>query len=213
MGRLRAPAPTAVSPALSYKSTTSIATAIYEPPSPMPAIPTLFDSNSTSDTTSRMLKTPSKLDGVLAWSVFRRTWPSCGLASDENWKENPGEDVHLDPVSVRTLRELYLERFHPSYPIINIDILDKAIHSTFEGAQGCRWGSESCLMLLVCALGAVADDYRDHFYNRGSATDLQRSRVERITMAEGYWFMAQRRLGCVLSEESELAGQCLALAG
>ncbi|KAF8250490.1 hypothetical protein K440DRAFT_619006 [Wilcoxina mikolae CBS 423.85] len=211
---LRAPpGAAAVSPALSYQSTASIATAIYEPPSPIPAIHTLFDSTSTNQATGRMLKTPSKLDRILAWSVFPRTPFNCGLASDGNWRENPGEDVHLNPEHVRVLHMQYLERFHPCYPIINIDTLDKAVHSSFKGTQGCKWDSEACLMLLVCALGAISDDYRDHFYSKDSPTDSQRSRIERIAMAEGYWFMAQRRLGYVLSEESELSGQCLALAG
>jgi hypothetical protein len=201
------------SPAVSYRSTASIATAIQEAPSPIPAIHTLFDSNSINQAAGRMLKTPSKLDRILAWKVFSSPPPDCGLVSDGNWRETPGKDVQLDAETARTLQALYLERFHPSYPIINIDILDQAIHSTFEGPRGCGWDSETCLMLLVCALGAVADDYNDYIYSSEPARDLRRSRIERVALAEGYWFMAQRRLGVVLSEETELAGQCLALAG
>lgn len=206
----------AASPALSYQSTASIATAIQEAPSPIPAIHTLFDSNSINSINSaagRMLKTPSKLDRILAWNIFPKTSPHCGLVSDGSWREQPGEDVQLDLETVRTLQMLYLERFHPNNPIINIETLEQAIRSTFETPRGCGWDSEACLMLLVCALGAVADNYQDHFYNREPAMDPRRARTERAAMAEGYWFMAQRRLGVILCEETELAGQCLALAG
>lgn len=201
----------AVSPALSYQSTASIVTAMHEAPSPLPAIHTLFDSNSTMPGTSR-IKTPSKLDRILAWSVFPRTSPYCGLVSNGNWRESLGEEMHLGLDEVRVLHMRYLERFHPNYPIINIESLNKAICSTLEG-KGCGWDSEACLMLLCCALGAVADDYFEHFYNRETTRDPQRSRLERIARAEGYWCMAKRRLGIVMLEETELAGQCLALAG
>ncbi|KAI5799448.1 hypothetical protein FPQ18DRAFT_318326 [Pyronema domesticum] len=209
----------AVSPALSYQSTASIATAIYEPPSPIPAIHTLFDSNSTSGTQSKMLKTPSKLDRVLAWNIIPKPTPNVSLASVRNWREAPGDDIPLVFDEVKSLHALYLDRFHPAYPIINVETLEHCVNSTFEGNHGCGWDSEACLMLLVCALGAVADDYNEHFSHfcvSGSSvlsTNIPQVRAERQALAEGYWHMAHRRLGCVMSEETELAGQCLALAG
>jgi hypothetical protein len=71
---------------------------------------------------------------------------------------------------------------------------------TVAAEKGPGWNSSTCLLLLICALGAQCCP---------KSLALEDSRDS----AQRYWNMAKSRLGWVLDEDSLVSIQCFAFAG
>jgi hypothetical protein len=165
------------------------------------------------------LKMPSNLDRILAWRVFPKPHPPLPLTSPRvvaGPAPTTEDEFAPNQSLLRELLERYLANFHPSYPIVDISMVAETVLAV-DGRSPCGWDARSCLMLLVCALGAISDRYT----SVGSApppTEAQKQRIsenrdEAMDTGEYYWRMAVKRLGFIMSEASILAVQCLGLAG
>lgn len=150
----------------------------------------------------------------------------------------------MDLGAVRALLGRYAGGFHPGYPIVDMDMLEEAVLVAAFGEDGAGagavgggkpwpWDARACLLLLACALGAVADDYNELYAaaaargpggwpGRGEGLGLGlggrahphgQARAARMALGRVYWRMAQKRLGAVMTEGTQVAVQCLALAG
>ncbi|KAI5791935.1 hypothetical protein EDC01DRAFT_788312 [Geopyxis carbonaria] len=179
-----------------------------------------IDGASTDGVTFSGVRAPGMLDRVLSWPVFARpsrpaiTFGVPSLRSPAAVVQPPQPPL-LDPDIVRDLHDAYIARVHVCYPILDADELGAMVAGFADGRREWGWDGQACLVLLVCALGAVSEDYWEHVRTAGAVDEasLKRVRRQRGEVAGGYWSMAQMRLGIVMAEVSELSVQCLCLAG
>lgn len=162
------------------------------------------------------LRVPSRLDSVLAWSVFPQDHPSLSLnpldrrpAPISSGSSSSQSNI-LAAETILQMHNLYLTQVHPSHPIIDLVVLERALLDVEKNGVG--WNLYSCLIMLTCALGTISEGYKDYIHTSSPET-LQQSRSSQREMALQYWRMAQKRLGVAMGEDSELAAQCLCLSG
>ena len=77
--------------------------------------------------------------------------------------------------------------------------------------RGPQFDLETCLVLLMCSLGAIAFDFNPDQTISGAAQTPQR--LETLQWGHAYYTAAEKRIGMALSSSSTLAIQCLCLAG
>jgi hypothetical protein len=111
----------------------------------------------------------------------------------------------------------------PSIPIIELSQVRRIIWKI--GEYGISWTGESCLVLLIAALGSIYQTSNPGSHqSRGTPQDLSpastRSRLggasasERLTPGTlRYWSMARKRLTWATNATGLLAAQCQLLAG
>lgn len=105
------------------------------------------------------------------------------------------------------LEAKFIANVHPKNPIVDPEALRRHIHHIAE--NGLDWSTETCLVALVCALGAYSQAYdpEDGFSQEiADSTDSDK-------LAREYWGIAIKRLGVVIGENNTAAIQCLNLAG
>ncbi|KAH0610253.1 uncharacterized protein H6S33_011780 [Morchella sextelata] len=152
------------------------------------------------------LRVPSRLDSVLAWSVFPRDHPQLTIPASTHTAIPPPTASPAPPQTTQRLHDIYVMRVRPSHPISDLAVLERAMLSVAK--SGFLWDLDSCLIALTCALGAISENYADYVL-----FDPPRNSSGETELARHYWSMAQQRLGLAMSEDSELAVQCLCLSG
>ncbi|KAH8172163.1 fungal zn(2)-Cys(6) binuclear cluster domain-containing protein [Sarocladium implicatum] len=162
---------------------------------------------------------PSDLDDILA------TWPSLQtVASLHNGAFNdasPGQDsltgtstqssssglvtLDLEPSQVNRLLDGFFSYVHVKNPIFDERVTRRVIRSTL--VNGIDWSSESCISLLVCALGSIAKPF-------GPEHEPVLPGTEAYANAMAFFQAGQKRLGILLcSDETLVAAQCFFLSG
>ncbi|KAF2136815.1 uncharacterized protein K452DRAFT_312836 [Aplosporella prunicola CBS 121167] len=161
------------------------------------------------------------LDSVLKWPVFDDFRPSCSLntlqlqvastfqISNHHYHFHGFSEAYpdvnfMDLPTLKRLCQSFLEHVHVTNPVVNLTLLDNHIgdFATF----GPRWDAPSCLVLLVCALGAISRPLSQ------DSTPVSPSSEAGIA-AKSYFVAAQRRLGLVMAQPDPLSAQCTFLAG
>ncbi|TPX17700.1 uncharacterized protein E0L32_002801 [Thyridium curvatum] len=154
---------------------------------------------------------------ILSWPKFRCIAPqSLEFSSPESshhQQSRPGPSaqspisvvgtVDLEPGRAQNLVENFLNYVHIKNPIFDERILWRLVQSV--ALNGVDWSADSCLFLLVCALGSIATPF-------GPSPDTMPS-CEAYHRAQGFFQAAQKRLGMVLCSDDILAPQCLFLSG
>lgn len=162
------------------------------------------------------LRVPSRLDSILAWSVFSRDHPPLRFNPSDRRSaitdpgDSPPQPGILAAETMHKMHGIYLARVHPSHPIIDLAVLEGALQDVEKNSVG--WNLNSCLILLTCALGAISENYKDYIPSTNLEA-LQEPPIVQRGVAFQYWHMAQKRLGLTMGEDCELAVQCLCLSG
>ncbi|PYH84782.1 hypothetical protein BO82DRAFT_389805 [Aspergillus uvarum CBS 121591] len=169
----------------------------------------------------------SSTDSVLNWPIFDGQFGPCLLAEElliaehalsvepDNPLKIPADYVSLkrggtcdDDIPNLVIR--FLRLVHIKNPILDSKSLRQFASSIAE--HGLGWDSSSCLVLLACALGAIASPYdartgplEQHAPDPPHFVDSDR------VAAENYYRLARRRLG--LLDRSLVAAQCFLLSG
>jgi hypothetical protein len=144
---------------------------------------------------------PITVEHVLAWPVFEGRFDDHTKLLDL-MKASPPLDrpasVNFDlEMSVcDRLLEQCLEHVLSKNPIAQKDSLRSTMKAVCMNGTG--WDADSCLVLLVCALGSIASP------NAGQAD---------WTIGRSYFTAAQRRIGMLIDSESLVAPQCYFLVG
>lgn len=161
---------------------------------------------------------PSDLDDILA------TWPCFQSPSSRNGAFNdasPGQDsltgasthssssgifaLDLEPIQVNRLLDDFFAYVHVKNPVFDERATRRVIRSTL--VNGIDWSSESCVSLLVCALGSIAKPFGPDYEPVLPGTEAYAS-------AMAFFQAAQKRLGLLLcSDETLVAAQCFFLSG
>ncbi|VUC29742.1 unnamed protein product [Clonostachys rosea] len=134
-------------------------------------------------------------DKLLQWPILERLLSSCQR-----------EDVEV-------LVDRFFKRVNNKNPILSRPTVAQYCQSYYE--DGPRFDLETCLVLLSCALAAVAMEYSPTGATSSAATPAESSsaRLEDLQLGYCYFAAAEKRLGPAMTEVSTLAIQCLCLAG
>ena len=112
-------------------------------------------------------------------------------------------DADLDGPTCKRLLDHFFAYVHVKNPILQEDETRRLAHQT--SMSGLDWRPQSCLVLLICALGATATPF-------GPSHDVAFG-TDSYMLGEAYFKAAQKRLGPCLVDGGLLGAQCLFLAG
>ncbi|CAH0028777.1 unnamed protein product, partial [Clonostachys rhizophaga] len=131
--------------------------------------------------------------------------PSSGSRT-QLWQSLEREDIEV-------LVDRFFKRVNNKNPILSRRIVTQYCQNYYE--DGPRFDLETCIVLLTCALGAVAMEYSPPDATSSPAAPARFSslRLEDLQLGRCYFDAAEKRLGPALTEVSTQAIQCLCLAG
>jgi hypothetical protein len=155
------------------------------------------------------------LESVLKWNIFssRRTFQ---ILSVDNEPHTPPHIHTLPSIEYSELVRLekrYIEAVHTKNPILDLHKLHQMIGQVAE--NGLDWSTGTCLVALVCAIGASSQQYVGP--HRDDAQDSSNAENERrnadLQLADQFWSVAAKRLGFAIGQNNLEAVQCLCLTG
>lgn len=177
----------------------------------------------------------TSVPSILHWTVFQDIRHDLHLPSPQSALKHITAGRASGDTSASRLIELaqYFQSLYPrSSQILSFVWLNQAIAKTDE--YGIEWNAESCLILLVAALGSLcklhslqthldaastkSNTHTDHT-NRQLQPDYPTQTPKSVeegssvAMAFRYWNMARKRLSWAMEEDSLLSAQCLCLSG
>lgn len=190
-----------------------------------PANARINGSGDGGETTPRVLPGPSTniplqtvgLETVLNWEP---------LSAFEIPRFTFGDHIHPPPPSnqipnieyqeLSRLEAKYVVGVHLKNPILDLSDLHRKILMISE--NGLDWSTQTCLVTLVCAIGALTQRYLDpgNVCVTTPSPGIVRSSIgyEGDTeLSIQFWGIAARRLGFAISQNNVEAVQCLCLAG
>ncbi|EEY21643.1 C6 zinc finger domain-containing protein [Verticillium alfalfae VaMs.102] len=128
------------------------------------------------------------------------------------WKSSAPINISTEKVDVEKLVEQFHQRVNIKNPILSRRLASEYCQKFHE--NGLLFNLDTCLVLLMCALGAISMDYgsintsQSPGNNPSSAPDLANLRL-----GHSYFTAAEKRLGAAISTLNTLSIQCLCLAG
>jgi hypothetical protein len=109
----------------------------------------------------------------------------------------------LEPAWVGELLDNFFSYVHVKNPVLDETATRNTVLAT--AVNGVDWSPESCLTLLVCALGSIATPFGASL-NTMPGTSAYHN-------AQSFFAAAQHRIGMALCADDTLAAQCLFLSG
>lgn len=171
-------------------------------------------------------------DSVLNWEVYEGEYAPLALVGglftpDEDTSCNSDDTTYtidgglrgLNEERIPSLVDAFLQNAHTKNPILDVEMLVKK--ARVLACQGVGWDASSCIVLLACAIGAIARPFDAAIPTSPShLAESQASEVFHTSVAmsakelqqgESYFVLACRRLGGL--KHSILASQCYFFAG
>ncbi len=178
-------------------------------------------------------------DTVLRWEVFQDKYPPNALIgglftpdqTESGSADTPSSDLiinasgltPLEDEHIPSLIDRFLQNVHTKNPILDVEALIK--HGRRCADQGIGWDGRSCLVLLACALGAVAKPFgrsvpptpsslstgSDDAARHGPQKASSRRYAKELQLGDSCFTLACRRLGSL--KYSMLGAQCHFFAG
>ncbi|KAF2009024.1 hypothetical protein BU24DRAFT_455942 [Aaosphaeria arxii CBS 175.79] len=145
------------------------------------------------------------LNSVLEWHVFPAGIEP--IRVDERTPPPTPEELPKITISELTRLQLnYRQVVHIVNPMLDISTLDQYI--THISENGFDWTTRTCLVALVCAIGALCQDV--DVFSPGNPPDPKSNDTD---VAYRFWSIASKRLGRAMSYNTLESAQCLCLAG
>lgn len=171
-----------------------------------------FNSSSSGMRTCHVL--PQCVDHILSWPMFK-----AGLQGPDTGDTNPGPIALSNPLStgastslslleldsgrIHHLLDNFFTYIHATNPILDEPSTRRTVKETIM--DGIGWSSASCLTLIICALGCLANPL-----DSGGVT---RNRTVDIADAQALFEASQKRIGPLLLKNDIMTAQCLFLSG
>ena len=177
--------------------------------------PTTIATTTVPETNHQIHHLQVTTEEILSWTVFQghydsrrdlkallRTGPSAAsIASPLSISASLLAD-DIDSGSHGRLLASFFRSVHVKNPMLDESKIKQIIHHM--SLEGPSWNAESCLALVVCALGAIASSFD---------TNDDPSEPQMVTIAEAYFNAAQRRLGTFIGSGGVLEAQCFFYSG
>lgn len=153
---------------------------------------------------------PTNLRSVLNWRVFPQPCPySIALVEDDISYPQLSSLPSLELCALSRLEAKYIACIHTKNPILDLVTLHDLISQVAE--NGLDWSARTCLVSLVCALGAISEEYTYAYTpETTSGSSLPHNEAD---IAFQYWNIAMKRLGFVIGQSNIESVQCLCLTG
>ncbi|KAL2839838.1 hypothetical protein BJY01DRAFT_24646 [Aspergillus pseudoustus] len=154
------------------------------------------------------LKFTEGLDSIFSWRVFPAGLDPIPVDDGRSTIPMPDELPRTSFSELTRLQTSYCRVVHSVNPILDLGTLDYYIAHVAE--NGFDWTTRTCLVALVCAIGAICHDQAvkpplSPFTVNGRNSD--------VDVAYRFWSVACKRLGRAMSEQTLESAQCLCLAG
>ncbi|KAH7144210.1 hypothetical protein B0J13DRAFT_502141 [Dactylonectria estremocensis] len=151
---------------------------------------------------------PEKLESLVQWSVFPGQPETQFLArspldSSSPKSSNLGALLDIKPQGINALLDNFFLHVHCKNPIFEETSTRRIVTSTL--LDGIDWSPNSCLSLMICALGSIATPLGPSLETKPDTTAY--------TEAQSYFDAAQRRIGSLLCKPDIIGAQCLFLSG
>ncbi|KAI9930957.1 hypothetical protein ASPWEDRAFT_178829 [Aspergillus wentii DTO 134E9] len=160
------------------------------------------------------------IETVLSWPVFQNRFDSrLDLKALLNHEvlDAPSAIVNspienflakdLEPGAYTRLLNTFLKHVHPANPILDVSLLCQYVQQAC--INGIQWDAPSCLVLLVCALGSIAEA----FHSQHQSNSMFSRNSSSFIMARSYFEASQKRIGLLLSRNGILEAQCFFYSG
>lgn len=154
---------------------------------------------------------PEKLDSLLQWSIFPGlaepqfpVYSPSGPMNLSTPKSNAlGALLDIESHAINTLLDNFFIHVHCKNPIFEEPAIRRLVTTTI--LEGIDWSPNSCLSLLICALGSIATPLGPSLGTRPDTAAYADS--------QSYFHAAQRRIGLLLCSPDIIGAQCLFLSG
>ncbi|KAL4758538.1 transcription factor domain-containing protein [Aspergillus foveolatus] len=160
------------------------------------------------------------IETVLSWSVFNGRYdagPSLNdlVLSQTTLSQEPFlanndprlERLDLDLKTCTRLLHTFLEEVHIANPILDVPLVTDYLYQAC--VHGIGWDAPSCLVLLICAIGAISESFQEHH----EASSMTSRRSPSFHLGRRYFEAAQMRLGVVFRTNGVLETQCFFYSG
>lgn len=157
----------------------------------------------------------SGLESVLKWEIFPSHLKHISEEDDGILPQThslPNIEYH----ELIRLESRYIATVHNKNPILDLQVLRNLTSHLAE--NGLDWSVNTCLVALVCAIGAISQRYnvlgetpRSVVASDGGMTYYGSDEEPEIAMR--FWSVAAKRLGFIIGQNSLEAVQCLCLTG
>ena len=150
---------------------------------------------------------------ILEWDILApyRT-SNCLFTATDDEHEAEFDGLPLPALSLDEMLRLgdrYIQGVHKMNPFLDLRELHKSM--SFMAGNGFDWSTRTCLVALVCAIGAVTSTASGSPSSPEEKTHWPAS--PDLPLAMKYWSVATKRLGLAISRNDVEAVQCLCLAG
>ncbi|KAI9163606.1 putative transcription factor ecdB [Paramyrothecium foliicola] len=154
---------------------------------------------------------PEKVESLFSWSILVGRPHHAGHANDipePIHSYSPGNSsigglLDIEPQGLKLLLDNFFIHVHCKNPIFDETAIRHLVGKVI--ADGIDWSAESCLALVVCALGRIATPL-------GPSLDTKPGTAA-FTEAKNFFDAAQKRIGMLLSQTNIIGAQCLFLSG
>ncbi|KAH7397154.1 C6 zinc finger domain-containing protein [Pyrenochaeta sp. MPI-SDFR-AT-0127] len=148
------------------------------------------------------------LDDLLTQSDISTLRPSLDSSRDPSISIN----ISTERSDIEQLVDQFFTRVNIKNPILSRQVASQYCQQYYE--HGPLFNLETCLVLLMCSLGAVSMEFDpfDEGQSPGNSP-YSSSRVANLRLGSCYFVAAEKRLGSAISNINTLAIQCLCLAG
>jgi hypothetical protein len=155
---------------------------------------------------------PQSIDEILRWDELSGVVEELNFAATDS----PGNvrpqrtstcsdhwDTEISAQEASNYLDSFLDNVHVKNPILD-DSETQQLVSQFSHT-GYDLSGQSCLALLICALGAISNNFKTE--------EIVAPASQRYSAATSYFHAAQKRIGTLLSNGGLLAAQCLFFSG
>lgn len=118
--------------------------------------------------------------------------------------------ISTERPDIEHLVSRFFQNVHVKNPILDRRSVLKYCNEYYE--HGALFNLETGLVLIICALGAVATGF-DPSSNDHQEPSVESANLESLRLGRCYFAAAEKRLGVAMVQPSALAVQCLCLAG
>lgn len=148
------------------------------------------------------------LQSILRWPVFPPELQLVHICDDKIVQAPLSQTLPpLEYSELTRFEARYIAAVHTKNPMLDLRDLRCKISQVSE--SGLDWSTNTCLVALVCAIGALCDPQGFD----ESIEDAEEIRRRDVEVASMYWNVASKRMGLVVGENTLDAVQCLCLAG
>lgn len=155
---------------------------------------------------------PEKMESLLLWSVLSRDMSAHATLQNDPPLPSPSystgcsslaDIADLDTQATKALLDNFFDHVHCKNPILEEAAARRIVLNAVM--EGIDWSPESCLALIICALGKIATPLDASSHLRADSTPY----VEAQTLFQA----AQKRIGTLMARSDLISAQCFFLSG